>query len=272
MYVCMCVCMYLCTCVRMYIRTHTCLCACVHVCVCACVLAHICTSCMHRGQNIMSVSKAPGLWVLNLCKRGVEVCVIMHPLFYMGVLLSRKFLDWGHLKRVLRLDRWSTVIGEESKLLWAALYLLLLEWLNGDGTSSTRTHIHWHLHWKKLVWRQLGNPKFMLNDNNIKVDLIDISVDVNWTGPSVWLMCSNKQNSVAFSPQANYTNWVTATYWWNLVPTFLDRGVSRGQRGGSLTVINLSFLDRGLCDHNDKFSGSISNNLLCQMLKEDPVL
>jgi hypothetical protein len=29
-----------------------------------------------------------------------------------------------------------------------------------------------------------------------------------------------------------------------LVPTFADRGVSRGQRGGSLTVINLSFLER----------------------------
>jgi hypothetical protein len=28
------------------------------------------------------------------------------------------------------------------------------------------------------------------------------------------------------------------------VPTFVDRGVSRGQRGGSLTVVNLSFLDR----------------------------
>jgi hypothetical protein len=30
----------------------------------------------------------------------------------------------------------------------------------------------------------------------------------------------------------------------NLVPTFVDRGVSLGQRGGSHTVINLSFLDR----------------------------
>jgi hypothetical protein len=29
-----------------------------------------------------------------------------------------------------------------------------------------------------------------------------------------------------------------------LVPTFADRGVSRGQHGGSLTVVNLSFLDR----------------------------
>jgi hypothetical protein len=39
--------------------------------------------------------------------------------------------------------------------------------------------------------------------------------------------------SVAFSPQANYTDWATATCWWKLVPTFVDRGVSRGQRGGS---------------------------------------
>jgi hypothetical protein len=29
-----------------------------------------------------------------------------------------------------------------------------------------------------------------------------------------------------------------------LVPTVVDRGVSRGQRGGSPTVVNLSFLDR----------------------------
>jgi hypothetical protein len=56
---------------------------------------------------------------------------------------------------------------------------------------------------------------------------------------------TNKQtNSVAFSPRANYTDWATATYWRNLVPTFVDRGVSRGQRGGSSTVVNLSFLDR----------------------------
>jgi hypothetical protein len=30
----------------------------------------------------------------------------------------------------------------------------------------------------------------------------------------------------------------------NLVPTFVDRGVLRGQRGGSPAVDNLSFLDR----------------------------
>jgi hypothetical protein len=51
-------------------------------------------------------------------------------------------------------------------------------------------------------------------------------------------------NSVAFSPQANYTDRATATCWQNLMPTFVDRGVSRGQRGGQLKVVNLSSLDR----------------------------
>jgi hypothetical protein len=57
---------------------------------------------------------------------------------------------------------------------------------------------------------------------------------------------TNKQtNTAAFSPQANYTDWSTATCWRSLVPTFADRAVSRGQRGRSLTAFNLSFLDRG---------------------------
>jgi hypothetical protein len=56
---------------------------------------------------------------------------------------------------------------------------------------------------------------------------------------------TNKQtNSVALSPQANYTDWANATCRRNLVPTFVDRGVLRGQHGGSLTVVNLSFLDQ----------------------------
>jgi hypothetical protein len=53
-----------------------------------------------------------------------------------------------------------------------------------------------------------------------------------------------KTNSVALSPRANYTDWATTTFRRNLVSTFVDRGVSRGQRGGSPTVVNLSFLDR----------------------------
>jgi hypothetical protein len=38
-----------------------------------------------------------------------------------------------------------------------------------------------------------------------------------------------KQNPVAFSPQANYADCPTATCQRNLVPTFADRRVSRGQ-------------------------------------------
>jgi hypothetical protein len=52
---------------------------------------------------------------------------------------------------------------------------------------------------------------------------------------------------VAFSPLANYTDCATATSRRILMPTFVDRGgggVSRGQRGGTLTVVNLSFLDQ----------------------------
>jgi hypothetical protein len=47
-----------------------------------------------------------------------------------------------------------------------------------------------------------------------------------------------------FSLQTNYTDWATATFWRNLVPTFVDRGMSRCQYGESPMVVNLSFLDR----------------------------
>jgi hypothetical protein len=46
------------------------------------------------------------------------------------------------------------------------------------------------------------------------------------------------------SLQANYADWATATCRRILVPTFLDRGVSCGQRGESPTAININFLDR----------------------------
>jgi hypothetical protein len=59
------------------------------------------------------------------------------------------------------------------------------------------------------------------------------------------------------SPQANYTDWATATCRRNLVSTFADRGVSRGQRGGSPTVVNLSFLDEAV-----KFLSSSSSYIL----------
>jgi hypothetical protein len=49
---------------------------------------------------------------------------------------------------------------------------------------------------------------------------------------------------VALSLQANYTDWMTATSQRNLVPTYVGRDVSRGQRGGAPTAVNLSFLYR----------------------------
>jgi hypothetical protein len=54
----------------------------------------------------------------------------------------------------------------------------------------------------------------------------------------------HKTNFVALNPRANYTDWATATCRRNLVPTFVDKGVSRGQRGGSPAFVNLSFLDQ----------------------------
>jgi hypothetical protein len=49
-------------------------------------------------------------------------------------------------------------------------------------------------------------------------------------------------NSVAFSPQANNTDWATVTSRQILVPTFVDRGVSCGQRSGTPMAIILNFL------------------------------
>jgi hypothetical protein len=49
---------------------------------------------------------------------------------------------------------------------------------------------------------------------------------------------------MALSKQANYTDCVTATCQRNFVPIFAERGVSRGQRGGTPTAVNLGFLDR----------------------------
>jgi hypothetical protein len=47
--------------------------------------------------------------------------------------------------------------------------------------------------------------------------------------------------SVDFSPQANYTDWATAAGGRILVPTFADRGVARGQRGGTRTALKSLF-------------------------------
>jgi hypothetical protein len=60
-----------------------------------------------------------------------------------------------------------------------------------------------------------------------------------------WNICvTTNKNSAAFTPQANSTDWVTATGRRILVSTFADRGVSSGLRGGTPTAVNLNFLDR----------------------------
>jgi hypothetical protein len=51
--------------------------------------------------------------------------------------------------------------------------------------------------------------------------------------PEIGILFFTPTNSVALSPRANYTDCSTATCQQNLVSTFIDRGVSRGQRGGS---------------------------------------
>jgi hypothetical protein len=63
-------------------------------------------------------------------------------------------------------------------------------------------------------------------------------------GVEIYCTETNKTNSVAFSLQANSTNSATASCWRNLMTTFVYRGMSLGQRGGSRAVVNLSFLDR----------------------------
>jgi hypothetical protein len=49
---------------------------------------------------------------------------------------------------------------------------------------------------------------------------------------------------MVLSLQANYTDCATATCRRNLVPTFVDRGVSCGQGSGAPWVVNLNFLDQ----------------------------
>jgi hypothetical protein len=70
-------------------------------------------------------------------------------------------------------------------------------------------------------------------------------------------------NSVAFSPQANYTDWATATDQRILVPNFVDRGMLRGQCDGIPTAVNLSFLDR-----SRYFFFKVAPNLSSQGLRE----
>jgi hypothetical protein len=93
----------------------------------------------------------------------------------------------------------------------------------------------------------LRNCKITRRKNSMKHTFTILKTDINymsWLPNQTSKLFKYTKQTVAFSPQANYTDWATATGRRNLVPTFVDRGVSRGQRGGSPRVVNLSFLDR----------------------------
>jgi hypothetical protein len=86
--------------------------------------------------------------------------------------------------------------------------------------------------WSPFSWDMANLTIVLLNE---------FELNKTWRGVKGTLL---KTNSVAFSPQAKYIDWATANCWRNLVSTFVDRGVSRSQHGGSPTIVNLSFLDR----------------------------
>jgi hypothetical protein len=105
-----------------------------------------------------------------------------------------------------------------------------------------------------LTMSSCSSPKFFIKNGFLlerpRNSLVERTRgDCNWYTQKImqktkkWTSTQTQTNSVAVSPQENYTDWATDT-WRNLVPTFVDRGVSRGQRGGSATDVKLSFLDR----------------------------
>jgi hypothetical protein len=95
------------------------------------------------------------------------------------------------------------------------------------------------------IWKVLPTIPTMY-ENSASIPAFGIA-SLRFASQIVYKCCERqiKTNPVALSPQANYTDWVTATFRRNLVPTFVDRGLSRGQRSGSPTVVNISFLDWG---------------------------
>jgi hypothetical protein len=90
--------------------------------------------------------------------------------------------------------------------------------------------------WLKVCLKNQNQPNIHMKKTTRYVGRKQRSCKVNKTK-------NKKTNSMDLSPQANYTDWATAICRRNLVPTFVDRGVSCGQHGRSPTVINLCFLD-----------------------------
>jgi hypothetical protein len=107
--------------------------------------------------------------------------------------------------------------------------------------SANKTYCTYRTgYWR--VWATLTDATY--NIKQIRNQTTGLSPCSLLLGKIYHLVYSTQHKFRGPSPRANYTDWLTATCWPNLAPTFVDRGVSRGQRGGSPTVVKLSFLDR----------------------------
>jgi hypothetical protein len=165
----------------------------------------------------------------------------LHCVFYCGIKASGCWIQvcvsaWGFLCMTLLLC--FTVLRKLQKAnspIWTVInWKNATEYKLGAHLSIT---IHNYIHQPEYVKiNKFGQLITDLNATEINKDARIHSFGVD---------NKNKQiNSVVLSPRANYTDWATVTCRRNLLQTFVDRGMSRGQRGGSLTVVNLSFLDQ----------------------------
>jgi hypothetical protein len=108
-----------------------------------------------------------------------------------------------------------------------------------DRTTSHRAHISTLSHVRTYYY--VFSLFYSLRNRPLEHAAVCLKLASDVANTSI---LNTKTNSVALSPRANYTDWATATCQRNLAPTSVDTWVSRGQRGGSPTVVNLSFLDR----------------------------
>jgi hypothetical protein len=126
---------------------------------------------------------------------------------------------------------------------------ILLKWNRRKWQQRERLGLTWKWNLMNcLTWHASGTfvtwSQYLVTLQNRTVHRPHVLVFLFHVPKVISAKTNKKTNSVALSPQANYTDWSTATCRRNLLPTFVNRGVSRGERDGSPTVVNLSFLDR----------------------------
>jgi hypothetical protein len=117
---------------------------------------------------------------------------------------------------------------------------------SSDGTAPIKGWDSYALWWNVFMCRRILNE--------VALRLVEIFGNVknlhkHFRGRIfvITVERSKQTNSVASSPQANYTDWSTITGRRILMPTFADRLVSRGQRGGTPAAVSLSFLNWSCC-------------------------